>query len=605
MIEDMDTNSSPNPNNDCDNSCSYYLSRAAKACAAGNDELGLHLYLAAYERGCRGSGAPDEDASFALRKAWVLAVQLKERSLAEYIFEKLEPLLDPNELSICAGQLQSMALEKLEEFGLSREELQEMTDMISQDFLGFGGPARLMKVEHMTLPPVRRSSHADAAAPASAGHTASSEAEVQAVIGSDEPEGAVSAADGSGEVFSSGSSLDGAVGGESASASETLDGTQAVQAEGAREASAAETDAAFEDAQRDASAGHAESHEASLASSGASNAPLRAGIRPAVPAQAGDADNGDAHAVLSTLESISYKDLAGYGRTIKTMRDFGIGMQDDVQFQGFVDMLNRRHGLERMPAADSFLFRSPAREDAHRFMIATLGELGLPAIRMHMEENLQGAPVLCVMAQADNHPRLNAAHNAFEGPGVLLLEDLDLWESPMVDTGDDFGNFMHASLSRGAREAINLIRSAVENPDVFVLASSSDASGIDGFFYDLLEPLSVVDIDHPDDDERREIWMDVLHGHPSLRGIDVDELVRFSSGMPRYDMYMATREAIEDAYKLGLMQRRYVPVSLDNLYEKLAAYQPLDSQEYRSLEDAVVREFRRGLDGSVDDLLKG
>ena len=54
--------------------------------------------------------------------------------------------MDPNELAVCAGQLQSMALEKLEEFGLSREELQEMTDMISQDFLGLGGPARLTRL---------------------------------------------------------------------------------------------------------------------------------------------------------------------------------------------------------------------------------------------------------------------------------------------------------------------------------------------------------------------------------------------------------------------------------------------------------------------------
>ena len=37
-----------------------------------------------------------------------------------------------------------------------------------------------------------------------------------------------------------------------------------------------------------------------------------------------------------------------------------------------------------------------------------------------MEENLQGMPVLCVMAQADRQPKLNAARNAFEGAGVLM-----------------------------------------------------------------------------------------------------------------------------------------------------------------------------------------
>ena len=561
MLEDKDANSSPSQNNEFDSSCAAYLRRAVKACAAGDEELGLHLYLAAYEKGTRENGGADADAAFALRKAWVLAVKLKERSLAEYIFEKLEPLMDPNELAVCAGQLQSMALEKLEEFGLSREELQEMTDMISQDFLGLGGPARLMKVEHLTLP--------------------------------------------------------------SASAAKRPAKPAAPSAEPKPEADAASTPEAASDAapvHDDAPAASAE------ASSDAAEEPVESASASEPPADPAEADGSaalvtldaqpddaagkmaaeaDESAVISSLENITYKDLAGFDRTIKTMRDFGIGMQDDPEFQGLVTLLNYRHGLERMPAADSFLFRSPAREDAHRFMTATLGEIGLPAIRMHMEENLQGAPVLCVMAQADNHPRLNSARNAFEGPGVLMLEDLDLWEAPVVDADDDLGGFVYATLSRGAREAINLIRSAVENPDVFVIASASDGRAIDGFFYDLLEPLTVVDIDYPDEDERRAIWLDILHDHPSMRGINLDDLVEFSAGMPRYDMYMAAREAIEDAYKTSLMHRNYVPVTTDNLFEKLAAYQPLDSKEYHALENAVVREFSRGLDGSIDDLLKG
>lgn len=561
MLEDKDANSSPSQNNEFDSSCAAYLRRAVKACAAGDEELGLHLYLAAYEKGTRENGGADADAAFALRKAWVLAVKLKERSLAEYIFEKLEPLMDPNELAVCAGQLQSMALEKLEEFGLSREELQEMTDMISQDFLGLGGPARLMKVEHLTLPSASAAKRP--AKPAASSVEPKPEADAAST-----PEAASDAAP-------------------------VHDDAPAASAEASSEAAGEPVESAS------ASEPPADPAEAD---GSAALVTLDAQPDDAAGKMAAEADES---AVISSLENITYKDLAGFDRTIKTMRDFGIGMQDDPEFQGLVTLLNYRHGLERMPAADSFLFRSPAREDAHRFMTATLGEIGLPAIRMHMEENLQGAPVLCVMAQADNHPRLNSARNAFEGPGVLMLEDLDLWEAPVVDADDDLGGFVYATLSRGAREAINLIRSAVENPDVFVIASASDGRAIDGFFYDLLEPLTVVDIDYPDEDERRAIWLDILHDHPSMRGINLDDLVEFSAGMPRYDLYMAAREAIEDAYKTSLMHRNYVPVSTDNLFEKLAAYQPLDSKEYHALENAVVREFSRGLDGSIDDLLKG
>ena len=222
-----------------------------------------------------------------------------------------------------------------------------------------------------------------------------------------------------------------------------------------------------------------------------------------------------------------------------------------------------------------------------------------------MEENLQGMPVLCVMAQADRQPQLNAARNAFEGAGVLLLEDLDLWASPVSEpAGDDLGGFLMASLSRGAREAINLIRSAVENPDVFVLASASEAGEIEPFFYDLLEPLSIVDIDFPTASERADIWMEIAREHPSLRGVDQAALVRYSAQMPRYDIYMAAREAVEEAYKASLMARRYVPVTADNLFDKMAAYQPLDSEEYRALENAVISDFRRDLE-HLEDLLKG
>src|SRR5699024_10143328 len=137
--------------------------------------------------------------------------------------------------------------------------------------------------------------------------------------------------------------------------------------------------------------------------------------------------------VFPTFDHVTYADLAGYDNVIQTMRDFGVGMQDDADFKELVELLNTRHGLGRMPAADTLLFRSPARGGASRFMEATLGELGMPSIRMRMDENLQGMPVLCVMAQADNMPRLNSARNEILGSGTLMLEDLDLWGSPSAD----------------------------------------------------------------------------------------------------------------------------------------------------------------------------
>ena len=288
--------------------------------------------------------------------------------------------------------------------------------------------------------------------------------------------------------------------------------------------------------------------------------------------------------------------LVGYDEAIRLMRDFGVGLGNDAEFRKFVKQLNTSHGLGNMPAIDSFLFRAPAREDAQRFMMATLGELGLPCVRMNMEENMQGVPVLCVSVMAQRPGKLNPAR-MLEGPCVLVLEDLDEWVSPMSDGPmDDFGGFIMATLSHGAREAVNLIQTAVDNPDVYVLASASDSCEIDPFFYDILEPLTVVDIGVPNDEERAALWAELVADHPSLGAIDAREVVRLTASLPRYDIYMATREAVEQAYREGLVSRTYRPVEPGNLFDKIAAYQPLESKEYGELEQAVLEGFRADID---------
>lgn len=302
------------------------------------------------------------------------------------------------------------------------------------------------------------------------------------------------------------------------------------------------------------------------------------------------------------MDIYTYDTVPGYGAVVERMRSLGIGLAGDASFGEFVAMLNARHGFDAMPMVDTLLFCSPAREDASRFMMATVGELGLPAVRMRMEESFQGVPMLCVSAQAADADKLAGLRRGFEGGGVLVLEDLDLWGSPLSEAADDMAGLLMAAMSRGAREAVNLIRQAVENPDVYVLASASSAEAVDPFFLDMLYPISCIDIDYPTPAERDDIWMDLARSHPSLRALNRDELVRLSANLPRYDIYMAVREALEEAYKQGLVERRYQPVTRDNLFDKLAAYQPLDSAEYAELENAVISDFAAGL-GELEDLL--
>ncbi len=473
-----------------------YLRQAVQANNEGDALLAMHLYLASFEEMAALPGMPDEEALSGLKRAWQLACDHKERAMAEYIFEKMEPYLSSQEIASCAEKLQMLALDKLEEFGLSREDLQDMTEMISQDFLGLD--AHIVKVENL---------------------------------------GEFGRQDGSMERLAS----------DGAAEDESADGALAV-------------------------------------------------IAQALPTAAPEQEE----------EPLNYDTLVGFEGTVAVMRDFGIGMQDNPHFQKLVKDLNAHHGLSSMPIVDSLLFRSPAREDAERFLEATLEELNLPTLRMNMEENPQGVPILCVTADPRgvvSPHKFNPFRNGFEGGGVVVLQDVDLWQSPMIDLPDDPSGFFIAQISRGAREAIQFIRSAVENPDVYVLATASSEGEIDTFFLDMLEPLSLIDIDYPNASERRSIWNDILTHHPSMAGIDREELVRLSSGLPRFDIYMAAREAIEEAYKAGLVTRQYVAVTRENLFDKLAAYQPLDSEEYHELEEAVLKEFRDTL-GDLDDLFE-
>lgn len=577
MLENFDANT-PSRDDDALSATTEYLRRAGAACEAGDSKLGMHLYLAAFEEAAVESDVPSEAALRGLKQAWALACQNKERSLAEYIYEKMEPYLSQGEVMRCMAQLQSLALDRLEEFGVSRQDLEEMTQMISQDLMGMGGAGmsiplsggpKIVKVEHIIEHPLPSRTI--------------KKPEVIEVAGEMTPEVV-----------------------QPESASMQAEAEVSVPAQGEAEANAADIPAACH-------VGEVVSPEVAQSES------AQAESAPANPAAEFSVPDDVSQALAASVEGLSnlfaqvaredgidlnenpaplnYDTLAGYDSTIRVMRDLGIGLQDDEEFAQLVQTLNARHGLDRMPVPDSMLFRAPVREDANRFIAATIGELKRPALRMHMEENLHGAAVLCVTAQADNAPKLNSMRNAFEGGGVLVLEDLDLWVAPQLEQIEDGSHAnMAAALSRGAREAINLIRSAVENPEVYVLASASSNGTIDGYFLDLLEPLSLIDIDYPTPEERVDIWMDIAREHPSIRGVNRADLVRLSQNMPRYDMYMAAREAIEEAYKLGVIARKYYPVSRDNIFDKLAAYQPLDSTEYHELEEAVIRDFRRDFD---------
>jgi len=301
-----------------------------------------------------------------------------------------------------------------------------------------------------------------------------------------------------------------------------------------------------------------------------------------------------------TIEMFGYDELVGYDSAIEKMREYGIGISGDERFKNFLEMLSRHHGISSLPAVQTMVFRADAREDATHFMAATVGELSQPTVRMYMEESPQGIPVLCVMASNDFKSRFQFIRSGFDIPTVLMLEDVDLWGAPLMGFEDDFNM---SQLGRGAREVILMIRSAVENPNVTVVASVGSNQYFEPFLREMLDPVEYIDIELPTRDERAAVWKHSCTLYPSLRYVDLDDLVRLSHGLSRYDIYMAAREAVEQAYKESMHRHAYVPVMAENVFDKIAAYQPLDSKEYAEIEESTLENFRLELE-NIDDILK-
>ncbi len=465
---------------------------AEQALSVGDLAQASHLYLAAFDASEQvGSGAY-QPAIDGLRKAWDAACTLKDRALAEHVFEKLEPFSTSEEVAEHAEMLQRLALDKLEEFGFSREDLQDMADMVSEDF-------------------------------------------IDAIKDGQGPDAVVA---------------------------------QVV------------------------SLGKNDLH------------PTKAALPWPLPSRSDDGNKKqDDSKSPENPEDFGYADLIGFDHAIDAMNKRGIGLADDEKFEEFMSSLALRHGINSVPAFETLLFRSPSREDARQFMLSTSKEFGLPAVRMYMEETPMGFPVLCILTTPDF--KMNPFRGGFGGPGVLMLEDIDVWGMPFSNNLEEAeGMPYHVQLSRGAREAVMFIRSAVDNPEVQVMATCSSNVELDEFFQELLHPIDTFELSLPDEDERKAIFDDIFNLYPSLRLLKCDDLIRFTANLSRFDMYMAAREAVDEAFKSSVEKRVYVPVTRDNLYNKIAAYQPLDSAEYQELEERAVESLRLDLD-SVDDLLKG
>lgn len=570
------------------NSSQAYLQRAASAVEEGDIVLGIHLYLAAYERALRENRIPSEAVLEGMAKAWDLAIRAKQRSLAEHIFEKLEAFWTPEELARHAQELQELAFDKLEEYGIDRSLVEDMADMVSQDLMDatddvlyrYDGDV----VDNTALP--LKSSVKDGEPSSKAENDKLNEASKKGSVSFGAEQKAAN----------------------QGSQSKPSDDPASVSKE--KDLAALNSTALTSSSSEERNGGV---HNEDNAGVDKGALEIESAVIPsdsllaAAFAQLTNLATGAASKETQEApqQQFNYRNLVGFDKAIASMAKLGVGRAKDPEFAQFLEMLNFRHGMPGMPGLGTLIFRSPAREDANCFMVATVGELGLPAVRMRLDRNAMGQVVLCVMASPNFKARLSGvSRSGFDSPTVVVLEDLDLWDLPFFDGSfDDVQSLLTIQLSRGAREALALVQAALTSPEATVLISASEPSEIDPFFWDLIGDHRFVDIDLPDEDERRKIWLSEQSQHPSMRGLNRGQLVDFSRGLSRFEIYAISNESVEEAYRESVAQNTFCAVETDKVLMRLSNFQPLESEEYKRMEDLAVDHFRKEL-ANIDDLLE-
>lgn len=570
------------------NSSQAYLQRAASAVEEGDIVLGIHLYLVAYERALRENRIPSEAVLEGMTKAWDLAIRAKQRSLAEYIFEKLEAFWTPEEMARHAQELQELAFDKLEEYGLDRSLVEDMADMVSQDLMDatddvlyrYDGDV----VDNTALPLKRSAKNGQLSSKAE--NDKLNEASVKGSVSS----GAEQKAANQGSQSNPSD--------DPASVSKEKDIATLNSAALTSSSSEERNGGVHNEDNAGVDKGALEIESAVIPS----DSPLAAAFAQLTNLATGAASKETQEA---PQQQFNYRNLVGFDKAIASMAKLGVGRAKDPEFAQFLEMLNFRHGMPGMPGLGTLIFRSPAREDANCFMVATVGELGLPAVRMRLDRNAMGQVVLCVMASPNFKARLSGvSRSGFDSPTVVVLEDLDLWDLPFFDGSfDDVQSLLTIQLSRGAREALALVQAALTSPEATVLISASEPSEIDPFFWDLIGDHRFVDIDLPDEDERRKIWLSEQSQHPSMRGLNRGQLVDFSRGLSRFEIYAISNESVEEAYRESVAQNTFCAVETDKVLMRLSNFQPLESEEYKRMEDLAVDHFRKEL-ANIDDLLE-
>ena len=307
---------------------------------------------------------------------------------------------------------------------------------------------------------------------------------------------------------------------------------------------------------------------------------------------------GSEELVSSDYHPFAFMELPGYESCIKELKNLGIANSGTDKSSGIITALNKFHGLKARPAQKPIVFVGESTDEVNPILEATAKQMSCPTIKMSIQESPAGLPIILAHA---NKTAMQISHGKpalvwlSENSGLLVLENLEDWqpffEGQSLEFGDGAQSFISIQLTPAGREFINLVEACALNPNVQILCSTTCAEDVPSRILEILGDVSEVKVEKPNSAERKQIWNKLANTHPSLRGLNFEELSSLTAHLTRAEIEKAVQEAIAESYNTSLKFGKCDGIKRENLFEKILLKQDKNSEEFKRIENFLVDNF--------------
>ena len=299
----------------------------------------------------------------------------------------------------------------------------------------------------------------------------------------------------------------------------------------------------------------------------------------------------------------SYQEIHGFGEPIGAMKKLGFKVADNSEDANFINKLNAYHGISGPKMTSNYLFRSDLRDDTRMFMLSTFKEVGHKAVRFFVEHDISGNFELKMnVSSIKPSGPVNLAEILFEDSGVLILEDIDMWSHLLDAPFSSTPNPLQIHRARNITEVLNLIERALNDPDIFVLASASADCSNFLVVEDLEIFFEIVDISCPTQAEKADLFDWLISQYPSLAQINVEKLTSLESTLSRCEIRNIAGDIVDDAYKYSFANKRVQKITTNDFLMKFSGVFIPESDEFKSISAEVVEDFMGDIN-SLEDFI--